>query len=234
MGTDRANSSFTFGPFALNPAERQLLRDGRPIPLTPKAFDLLTMLIARAPRLVTKDELMKAVWPDAIVEESNLPYHVFAIRKALGERTDVDRYIETVPKHGYRFIAPVTTPELSRLTSSRRARPDAVRFMDPPTPGSADVSAFFQISPNGEQLAFASTGEGGLVQFWLRSLNALEPIPWPGTTGVPTLAAPVPTFWSPDSRNIVFQAEGFLKRADITGGPARPICEVPEVAAGGT
>jgi DNA-binding winged helix-turn-helix (wHTH) protein len=96
-----------FGTVTFVPAERLLLRDGQPVALTPKAFDLLAFLVAHPGRLLTKDELLQAVWPDAIVEESNLAYHVFAIRKALGDTADADQYIETVPKSGYRFIAPV-------------------------------------------------------------------------------------------------------------------------------
>lgn len=98
---------FRFGTITFVPAERMLLRDGQLIALTPKAFDLLAFLVANPGRLLTKDELLQAVWPDAIVEESNLAYHVFAIRKALGDTADADHYIETVPKRGYRFIAPV-------------------------------------------------------------------------------------------------------------------------------
>ena len=95
-----------FGDFTLDVSERLLLRDGRPVLLTPKAFDVLAALAARPGRLMTKDDLLKEVWPDSFVEESNLAYHVFALRRALGD-TDGERYVETVPKHGYRFVAPV-------------------------------------------------------------------------------------------------------------------------------
>ena len=66
------------------PDERILLKDGQPVALTPKAFDLLVFLATNPGRLLTKDEILQGVWPDAVVEESNLAYHVFAIRKALG------------------------------------------------------------------------------------------------------------------------------------------------------
>jgi DNA-binding winged helix-turn-helix (wHTH) protein/microcompartment protein CcmK/EutM len=94
-----------FGPVTLIPEERVLLKDGQPVSLTPKAFDLLTYLATHPGRLLTKDELIGAVWPDTVVEESNLAYNIFAIRKALGESSDGERYIETVPKRGYRFVA---------------------------------------------------------------------------------------------------------------------------------
>ncbi len=97
-----------FGDFTLDVTERLLLRDGRPVPLTPKAFDVLAALAARPGRLVTKDELLKEVWPDSFVEESNLAYHVFALRRALGESAEGQKYVETVPKRGYRFVAQVS------------------------------------------------------------------------------------------------------------------------------
>ena len=94
---ERSSQGFRFGPVTLIPAERLVLKDGRPVLLTPKAFDLLAFMAAHPGRLLTKDELMQAVWPDAIVEEANLSYNVFAIRKALGEGEEAERYVETVP-----------------------------------------------------------------------------------------------------------------------------------------
>lgn len=96
-----------FGTVTLIPDERLVLKDGRVVAFTPKAFDLLVVLAENSGRLLTKEQLMQAVWPDTAVEESNLAYHVFAIRKALGESGDADPYIETVPKSGYRFVLPV-------------------------------------------------------------------------------------------------------------------------------
>ena len=96
-----------FGSFTLDPAERLLLKDGRVVPLTPKAFDLLAVMVRNPGRLLSKDELIQEVWPDAFVEESNLAYNVFTIRKALGEGSDSGGCIETVPRRGYRFVAPV-------------------------------------------------------------------------------------------------------------------------------
>ena len=104
---ERSSRGFRFGPVTLIPSERLVLKDGQPVPLTPKAFDLLSFMAAHPGRLLTKDELMQAVWPDAIVEESNLSYNVFAIRKALGEGEETERYVETVPKRGYRFLPQV-------------------------------------------------------------------------------------------------------------------------------
>lgn len=98
---------YEFGPYHLLPQERLLLRDGEPVALTPKAFETLVALVRRAGHLADKDELLKDVWPDSFVEESNLAQNVFALRRALGRSEDGGQYIETVPKRGYRFLASV-------------------------------------------------------------------------------------------------------------------------------
>ena len=101
------NESYSFGPFRLETRERRLLRDGQPVPLTDKAFDLLEALVKRPGRLLHKEELMHLVWPDAAVEENNLTVTMSALRKALGEGPTDRHYVETVPRHGYRFVADV-------------------------------------------------------------------------------------------------------------------------------
>lgn len=98
---------YEFGPFRLDAAERLLLRDGQPLPLTNKAFDTLLVLVENSGHIVEKDDLMQRVWPDTAVEESTLSQNVFRLRRALGEDSSEHRYIETIPKHGYRFVAPV-------------------------------------------------------------------------------------------------------------------------------
>jgi DNA-binding winged helix-turn-helix (wHTH) protein len=102
-----ARQIYEFGSFQLDRQERLLTREGASVPLTPKAFDLLLALVERHGRLVEKEELFKAVWPDTIVEESNLSSNIALIRKALGERENGLKFIETVPKRGYRFVAVV-------------------------------------------------------------------------------------------------------------------------------
>lgn len=105
--SEQARHLYEFGPFLLDTAERRLLRDGQPVPLSPKAFETLLVLVERSGHLVGKDELMSAVWPDSYVEEANLNHHVWALRKALGDGSNGSRYIETVPRHGYRFAVGV-------------------------------------------------------------------------------------------------------------------------------
>lgn len=103
--------SYEFGAFRLDPAESQLLRDGVNVPLTPKVFEVLVALVERNGHLVEKEELLALVWPDAFIEEANLARCVHTLRKALGEGPGGHRYIETVPKRGYRFNGEVRAHE---------------------------------------------------------------------------------------------------------------------------
>ena len=107
------NVLYEFGPFQLDPPERLLLCDGQPVSLTPKAFDLLLALVDRSGHLVEKDELLKIVWPGSFVEEGNLAVTISQLRKALNDDRGQHRYIETVSKKGYRFVA-----EVKRLDDS--------------------------------------------------------------------------------------------------------------------
>src|SRR5215472_5719410 len=116
---------YEFGPFRLDPVERRLLREGAGVPLSPKAFDILLLLVENSGHLLTKEELMRRIWPDAFVEEANLAQNISAIRRVLDGKGGGDQYIETVPKVGYRFSAPVR-----RFPSELAAAPAV-----PPRPG---------------------------------------------------------------------------------------------------
>ncbi|HXZ42529.1 MAG TPA: winged helix-turn-helix domain-containing protein [Terriglobales bacterium] len=121
---------FEFGSYRLNPTERLLLREQVPVPLPPKAFDALVVMVENRGRLLGKDELLKTVWPDSFVEESNLAQHVSILRKALRDGEDGFQYIETVPRYGYRFIAQVR--ELDGVAVDANVPPD-------PKPGQAPL-----------------------------------------------------------------------------------------------
>ena len=109
---------YEFGPFRLDPRQRLLLRDGKPIPLQPKAFETLLVLVRNSEKLVSKDELLSAVWSNTFVEESNLTQNIFVLRQALGAKDDGRRYIVTVPGRGYRFAEKVVTiPEQEELST---------------------------------------------------------------------------------------------------------------------
>lgn len=102
-------STYRFGGFELDSARRRLLKNGCPVGLTPKALELLLALVRNSGRLVTRDELTQMCWPNTFVQDANLTNHVFALRTALGEQPNEHRFIVTVPGHGYRFVAEVTT-----------------------------------------------------------------------------------------------------------------------------
>src|ERR1700722_17312618 len=104
--TSLANNLYRFGGFTLDARGRVLTRGEEVVALTPKAFDVLLLLVQNAGRTVTKDELLKAVWRDSFVEESNLTQTIFMVRKALDETAD-RRYIINVQGQGYRFVVPV-------------------------------------------------------------------------------------------------------------------------------
>src|SRR5215471_12924750 len=126
---------YEFGAFRLDPQERLLLRQGEIVPLTPKAFDMLLALVENSGRLLGKEELMQRLWPDSFVEEGSLSQNVSLLRKALGENVEGERFIETVPRRGYRFIAGVTgggdaadliEPEHSRANIAAPEEQDAI------------------------------------------------------------------------------------------------------------
>ena len=95
---------YEFGPFRLDPLKRRLLRDGEPVPLTPKAFDTLLALVEQSGRTIEKDDLMKKVWPDAVVEENNLNQNITALRRSLGDSRHESQYIATVPSIRSRIL----------------------------------------------------------------------------------------------------------------------------------
>jgi DNA-binding winged helix-turn-helix (wHTH) protein len=117
---------YEFDPFLLDVGERLLLRDGEAVPLAPKAFDMLVVLVQNGGRLLSKDDLMSAIWGDITVEEANLPLYISSIRKALGDSVDKPRYVRTVHRQGYRFIAPVLVRKLEETEPLESTRPTAV------------------------------------------------------------------------------------------------------------
>jgi DNA-binding winged helix-turn-helix (wHTH) protein/TolB-like protein len=98
---------YEFGPFRLDPERPRLTRDGEIVSLSPKALEILSVLVQSGGILLEKEDLMRKVWPDTFVEDGNLSVHIFALRKALGENSDGRVYIETVPRQGYRFTSSV-------------------------------------------------------------------------------------------------------------------------------
>jgi DNA-binding winged helix-turn-helix (wHTH) protein/TolB-like protein len=111
------NHLYQFSRFRFDPENHLLESEGSPVSLTPKAFEILLVLVQNGTRLTTKEELMRKVWPDSFVEEANLTVNISALRKHLGETPNGQQYIETVPKKGYRFAVPVSeSPVDNRAT----------------------------------------------------------------------------------------------------------------------
>ena len=122
-----AKNLYTFGPFRFDPRQHLLTRDGQPIALSPKAVELLSVLVENGGQLIEKEELMEQVWPDTHVEEGNLNKNISILRKTLGQWDGGREYIETVPKRGYKFVAPVSL--VSSDEPSSRAQPATGAFL---------------------------------------------------------------------------------------------------------
>jgi len=134
----QARHMYEFGPFRLIPEERQLLRDNQPVPLTPKCFDLLVVLVENTGHLIEKDQLLKRIWPDSFVEEANLSVNMSALRRALGEGPNEYQYVETVPRRGYRFVAGVTERWDDGIQSpARESTEEAARQTSTPSQAAA-------------------------------------------------------------------------------------------------
>ncbi len=153
-------TAFEFGSFRIEVAQRRLLREGRPVPLRAKLFDTLLVLVENHGRLVGKDELMTALWPDAVVEEGNLAHNISQLRHALGERTTGQKFVETVSKHGYRFVAAVRESMDARQTASHAGvSPHEIRICT---------------TPDKVRIAYATIGEGPPLVKAANWLNHLE------------------------------------------------------------
>jgi TolB-like protein/DNA-binding winged helix-turn-helix (wHTH) protein/Tfp pilus assembly protein PilF len=140
----RVKQLYEFGPFRLDPAEHTLLRDGRPIPLRPKVFDILLVLIENHGHLVEKEELMSLVWTEQFVEEGNLNKNISMLRRALGEDAGGHKFIETIPKRGYRFVADVREVNDSDEADSVMDAPATSRIIsaEDPSSGSQQIHEY--------------------------------------------------------------------------------------------
>ena len=240
---------YHFGSFRLDPVARVLTRDGKPVPITGKAFETLLVLVRNQGRVVPKDELMAAVWPDTVVEESSLAQSVSTIRKVLGEKVGEHRYIVTASGRGYSFVAGVRqTASFERLpplrewailptlviafagvwllsghsgSNSAGWPPKIVPFTD--YPGVEEFPAF---SPDGKQIAFVWGGENQENEdIYVKRIGAGTPL---RLTTNP--AADVFPAWSPDGRSIAFVRAGSdgggILTVPASGGAERRILKL--------
>jgi Tol biopolymer transport system component/DNA-binding winged helix-turn-helix (wHTH) protein len=222
---------YEFGPFRLDMAEHRLLRNGQPVPLTPKVFDVLSVLVQQSGHLVDKETLLKQVWADSFVEEGTLNRSVSVLRKTLGDSATGQRYIQTVPTLGYRFVAPVTEcftahstsvvePAAGAAMDIGSARPARPRFVARRTAGiiavlsMAAAIVWMILGPSG-----ASRSEAGAVGPMHRQVT------FAGREGSPSL--------SPDGRRLAYVSTGktekLLMVQELPEGRPLAVFAAPEI-----
>src|SRR5215813_12740459 len=150
---------FEFGPFRIDTVKRLLLRDEEPITLKSKCFETLLALVEARGQVLDKDELMRRIWPDTIVEESNLTGYISALRKALGENPQEHRYIVTVPGRGYSFVADAKEVREESAELIPQEQPDLSLIIE---------EGVIEKSPEGE----------GRSLLPLRRLSGFPSLPW--------------------------------------------------------
>ena len=167
--TSMRSLSYAFGSFRLDTAEKVLYQRDQPVPLTPKAVETLLALVERHGRLVTKEELLRIVWPDTFVEENNLAQNISLLRRVLGEGAGGRRLIETVPRRGYRFVEPVEQrADVARLPEE--AGPGAPAPVAAPEVSAIAVLPFADMSPGRDQDYLCE----GLAEELINALTQIE------------------------------------------------------------
>jgi Tol biopolymer transport system component/DNA-binding winged helix-turn-helix (wHTH) protein len=266
-----APGGYRFEAFTLDSKRRLLKRDGVAVDLPSRAFDTLLYLIGNRERCVGKEELIASIWHDVVVTDDSLIHAISVLRRALGDERRQPKFIRTVPRRGYRFVAEATpldatasvadtaSPE-PRPTRRRRGGlgprgwlaaggvaaavlialfapdfapttspedpPAGVRLFQPAPPDTSIVSGGV-LSPDGRYLAFvARETDSGATALWVRSLQTSELRRIDGTEHA------TKPFWSPDSRQIGFFANGRLIAADLVQGSHRIITSVFTAAGG--
>ncbi|MGC2196683.1 MAG: alpha/beta fold hydrolase [Terriglobales bacterium] len=157
---------FRFESFELDIAERRLLRSGELVPLRAKVFDTLCILVENHGRLIRKDELMQRLWPDSVVEENNLDHNISKLRGALQAGTNSQKFIETVPRQGYRFIADVQQVSTSRILHTVEASPEAH--------STSEQEIQFFTTSDGVRVAYTIGGSGPPLVRTVDWLNHLD------------------------------------------------------------
>src|SRR5690606_31994681 len=275
-----------FDAFTVDLDQRTLYRHGESVPLPSRAFDTLVYLIEHRDRCVRKDELVDAIWHDVVVTDDSLIHAISVLRRALGDERHQPKFIRTVPRRGYRFIAevratPAGAPAQDFRPEDGAAAQDSTRAYDPlagkpsipasaarlgrrhwlaagvcvaaaaaalvwlgdsrppaeaslpsgiqlfqPAPAGASLASGGVLSPDGRYLAFvASDDDTGRTGLWIRTLHTDSLRRLDGSDGASK------PFWSPDSRQIAWFANGKLNATELASGATRTITNV--FAAGG-
>jgi DNA-binding winged helix-turn-helix (wHTH) protein/pimeloyl-ACP methyl ester carboxylesterase len=154
---------FRFGSFELDVTERRLNRSGQPVPLRSKVFDTLVLLVESQGKLLRKDKLIRKIWPDTIVGENNLDHSISELRRVLGEGKNGAKFIETVPRQGYRFVGKVFTADVDQVSSHQPEEEAAI---------TQDINFF--TTRDGVRIAYSKVGEGPALVKAANWLNHLE------------------------------------------------------------
>ena len=229
-----SESLYQFGPFCLDGVRRTLYRDGERVPVTARTFDVLLALVERPGQTVEKDELLRIVWPDAVVEEANLTQQVFTIRRLLGTALGDAGYIVTVARRGYRFVAPVMRlPAAASHPSNRDAPKPGLQVirLAMPLPAEAPLAPkaerVLTASPDGRTIVYVAAGSAG-PRLYERRLDSVDAMPIPATEGAGN------PFFSPDGEWIGFTSGRRLLKIPTRGGPPQTICEIQGEVRGAT
>ena len=171
--SELGQSVYAFGRFRLDAGKRLLFADNEVVGLTPKAFDTLLALVESRGAVLSKDELMRRVWPEQFVEENNLAQNIYAVRRALGDGADDVKYVETIPKRGYRFAAEVevleapTTPEPAAAAAGHQTAPPSARAEPTAFDAGSPTRPFipkthYALSTGDVNIAYQVVGDGPL------------------------------------------------------------------------
>ena len=156
---------YAFGPFRLDADAEILFRNGEPLPVGKRAVAVLRVLVERAGMPVSKDALLEAAWAGLVVDESNLPVQIAAVRKVLGQEPGGERWIETLPRRGYRFVGPVGKADCESIATTSSMRPAA----SPSQGGPAHLPATPRMEPQRRHLPVpCEASAAGLGRTWLQ------------------------------------------------------------------
>ena len=196
--SEHTQSSYEFGPFSLDAGKRLLLRNGEPVQLAPKVLETLLALIENRERVVTKDELLRQIWGDTIVEEGGLTRNVSILRRTLGEKPDEHQFIVTVPARGYQFVAQVRERHAIGESSGEPVIPEA------------------DVAPRGHRAPRRWVIVGGLVALVVGAIAyVLRPV-GPAEPGRPEITSPTVTPVNPAAYDAVMRARYLSVRTTDT------------------
>jgi DNA-binding winged helix-turn-helix (wHTH) protein/TolB-like protein len=238
---------YSFGPYVLDATQRVLLRSTERLRLTPREIDVLIALVERHGEIVDKSRIFERVWKGVCVEECNLAQHVATLRRILGDDAQKPSYIETVPRRGYRFVAPVARASRSSIAAaallpeSATATPTPAAFTPPPTPPPGG-STPFPTPPPSASTPFPTPAPGGSTPFPTPTPSGFTPFPTPSPSAPTPVPTPLPSAAPPVSRTwlarrapaalVVLAALGLgwwviRSNARSPAGPTRSIAVLP-------